>query len=286
MLRLLKDLIVPHPGNSHHPHVLRNSALLFLCVLTFVAEGAFIVSTISMRHGGLFSLIIPESLVQFANASREDENVAGLTVNPLLQQSATLKALDMAKKGYFSHVSPDGTTPWSWFGQVGYQYTNAGENLAVNFIDSRDVHTAWMESPGHRANILNEVYTEIGIATATGVYQGREAVFVVQHFGKRASPRVVFSFEGAVAATQAPSPFPPAQSNVSLAPLLSSPRRMTNNLFLIIGGIILLALVLTIFIRIEFPHTRLLVNPAVLVVVIAILFVINFLLGFSGASIG
>ncbi len=94
-----------------------------------------------------------------------------------------MKADDMATKGYFAHTSPEGLTPWYWFAQVGYNYTYAGENLAINFNESKDVDTAWLASPTHRANILNSHYTEIGIATAQGMYKGVQATFVVQMFG-------------------------------------------------------------------------------------------------------
>jgi hypothetical protein len=92
----------------------------------------------------------------------------------------------MVQKSYFAHNSPEGLTPWHWFKEAGYDFTYAGENLAVNFGDSIDVNRAWMNSPLHRANILNGHFTEIGIATAEGIYEGRPTIFVVQLFGKPA----------------------------------------------------------------------------------------------------
>ncbi|MEI6553150.1 MAG: CAP domain-containing protein, partial [bacterium] len=73
--------------------------------------------------------------------------------------------------------------PWYWIDQTGYQYSSAGENLAVNFDYSKDVVQAWMNSPTHRANIVKAKYQEIGIGIAEGFYQGRPSVFVVQMFG-------------------------------------------------------------------------------------------------------
>jgi len=55
----------------------------------------------------------------------------------------------------------------------------AGENLAINFIDSRDAIDAWMNSPDHKANILNNNFSEIGVGTAQGLYQGQKTVFIV-----------------------------------------------------------------------------------------------------------
>jgi hypothetical protein len=94
-----------------------------------------------------------------------------------------MKADDMAAKSYFAHTSPEGIDPWYWFNQAGYKFTYAGENLAVDFSDSSAVNTAWMNSPTHRANLLDQHYTEIGIATADGMYQGHMTTFVVEEFG-------------------------------------------------------------------------------------------------------
>lgn len=131
--------------------------------------------------------VVSAVLVDLANQDRAENSLGDLTVNPLLVEAAQAKANDMATKGYFAHTSPQGLDPWYWFEQVGYKFQYAGENLAVNFSDSGDVNTAWMNSPEHRANILDVHYTEIGIATAQGMYQGQLVTFVVQEFGTPAT---------------------------------------------------------------------------------------------------
>jgi uncharacterized protein YkwD len=145
-----------------------------------------LISVPSFRTGVLDSLsaIYAGVLVNLTNQNRAAANVAELAVNPLLEKAAQMKADDMAAKGYFAHNTPDGKTPWYWIDQAGYKYVYAGENLAVNFENSEDVETAWMNSRGHFLNIMNPKYTEIGIATSTGTYKGRTAIFVVQMFGK------------------------------------------------------------------------------------------------------
>lgn len=122
-------------------------------------------------------------LINLTNRDRVLNNITELKINPLLEKAAQMKADDMAQKSYFAHNTPDGKAPWYWFTEAGYRYKYAGENLAVNFQNSEDVQTAWMNSRGHFLNIVNPKYTEIGIATSTGLYKGREAVFVVQMFG-------------------------------------------------------------------------------------------------------
>ena len=129
------------------------------------------------------SAIYASVLVNLANRDRVTANVSELRVSPILEKAAQMKADDMAGKSYFAHNTPDGKTPWYWFEQAGYEYIYAGENLAVNFENSEDVETAWINSRSHFLNIINPKYTEIGIATSTGIYKGREAVFVVQMFG-------------------------------------------------------------------------------------------------------
>jgi uncharacterized protein YkwD len=144
-----------------------------------------LISVPSFRTGVLDSLsaIYAGVLVNLTNQNRAAANVAELAVNPLLEKAAQMKADDMAAKGYFAHNTPDGKTPWYWIDQAGYKYVYAGENLAVNFENSQDVETAWMNSRGHFLNIMNPKYTERGIATSTVLYKGRTAIFVVQMFG-------------------------------------------------------------------------------------------------------
>ena len=134
--------------------------------------------------------VISAVLVDLANDDREEQALNGLRINPKLVAAAQAKANDMAKKGYFSHTTPEGHDSWHWFKGVKYDYSYAGENLAVDFTESKDVQQAWMASPTHRGNILNENYTEIGIATAHGTYKGHPAVFAVQMFGRPSAQEV------------------------------------------------------------------------------------------------
>lgn len=131
----------------------------------------------------LSGLVINSVVIDVTNQERQKLGLGELKVNELLKKAAQSKADDMARKGYFSHQSPDGKTPWYWIDQTGYTYKAAGENLAVNFDYSRDVVSAWMNSPTHKANIVKAKYQEIGVGISEGFYQGRPTVFVVQMFG-------------------------------------------------------------------------------------------------------
>lgn len=158
------------------------SAGLIVFAISLVFAGSFLYN---FGGGILDSLaaIYANVLVLLTNKDRALQNVSELKVSPLLEIAAQMKANDMASKSYFAHNTPDGKTPWYWLEQAGYKYLYAGENLAVNFVESEDIQKAWMASPRHRSNIINPKFTEIGIATSTGIYKGREAVFVVQMFG-------------------------------------------------------------------------------------------------------
>jgi len=144
-------------------------------------------------YSELLSAVVASILVDKTNDTRLALGQNTLQTNPILVEAAQLKADDMASKGYFAHNSPDGKTPWYWLNLADYKYKNAGENLAVNFTESSGVFNGWMNSPTHRANIIRSGFSEIGIATSTGMYKGREAIFVVQFFGEPVTPMVAIA---------------------------------------------------------------------------------------------
>ncbi|TSD05265.1 MAG: hypothetical protein Greene07147_586 [Parcubacteria group bacterium Greene0714_7] len=185
----IKNYFIPTVGNKYHPHFFRKeTAIAIGAVLVFLQIGYFLHTTLVFNKTGFLAAVLPGVLTALTNNDRATNGVGTLTEEPLLTQAAEKKAADMAAKGYFAHVAPDGTTPWYWLDLVGYNYTYAGENLAVNFTDSKDVEDAWMKSPTHRANIVKSEFTRIGIGTAQGLYQGKEVTFVVQFFATPASP--------------------------------------------------------------------------------------------------
>ncbi|MEK7641577.1 MAG: CAP domain-containing protein [Patescibacteria group bacterium] len=159
-------------------------ALGLSVVAVAVGLGVQSVPRIIMDAADSTAAVISSTLVDLVNIDRQAASVTQLRVSPILQKAAQAKADDMASRGYFAHNSPDGITPWHWLALAGYDYAYAGENLAVDFFDSAEVEKAWMNSPLHRANITSETFTEIGIATATGIYNGHETTFVVQMFGR------------------------------------------------------------------------------------------------------
>lgn len=92
----------------------------------------------------------------------------------------------MIEKNYFDHVNPDGENVSDVAAQMGYPYSYLGENLAMgDFRSSEQMVTGWMNSPGHRGNILNPNYVEIGVAAAYAEIKGRKQWISAQIFGKQ-----------------------------------------------------------------------------------------------------
>lgn len=176
-------LIVPIKHNKYRPYLLRHPVLAILSFLLIATKIATIGIFALTPETAYLSTITSPFLIEKTNNARRDAGLPTLTPNDLLQESARKKGEDMLKNSYFAHTSPAGVTPWKWFDQAGYDYVYAGENLAIDFSTAEGVHEAWMNSPGHRANILNPRYRDIGIAVVSGEFQGRTTTIVVQHFG-------------------------------------------------------------------------------------------------------
>lgn len=182
------DFVVPTRRNRYHPYLLRQEMVGAIAVLAVLLSiGAYTASRIiTVARLPNMAAVVESVLVSLANGDRVANGLGKLSENATLQEVAQMKADDMAAKGYFAHMTPDGHDPWYWFDKAGYRFSSAGENLAVYFTDSSDVERAWMNSPEHRANILGG-YTEVGIATAQGMYEGRPTVFVAEEFGTPAA---------------------------------------------------------------------------------------------------
>jgi uncharacterized protein YkwD len=120
------------------------------------------------------------------NKVRKQKNLPGLSLNHNLKQAAQEKAVDMAKERYFSHISPINGKKWSDFiKESGYQYLEAGENLANGYSTTDEMVNAWMNSPSHKKNILSKTVDETGIGVYQGYLGGHKTTFVVQVFGRR-----------------------------------------------------------------------------------------------------
>jgi len=119
-------------------------------------------------------------VVDLTNAERAKAGCPPLAVDPRLTVAAQAHSSDMASADYFSHDSRDGRTPFQRVASAGYAFSVAAENIAAGQRTPRDVTTGWMNSPGHRANILNCSLVHIGVGYATG---GAYGTYWTQDFG-------------------------------------------------------------------------------------------------------
>jgi uncharacterized protein YkwD len=124
-------------------------------------------------------------VIEYTNGARsQNGGLPALIENGMLDRDAQIKLDDMFAKQYFEHESPTGVGPSDIAKAVGYDFILVGENLALgDFGSDEELVLAWMNSPGHRANILNAHYQEIGVAVGKGVYEGRLTWLTVQSFG-------------------------------------------------------------------------------------------------------
>ena len=135
------------------------------------------------------SIILTDSgIIKYSNKEREKQSLPGFSENKKLSASAEAKLEDMFKQQYFEHTSPQGKTMNDLAVEVNYDYILIGENLAEgDFKDDEALVSAWMASPNHRANILNSLYTEIGVAVGRGMIKDQEVWLAIQHFGRPAN---------------------------------------------------------------------------------------------------
>lgn len=123
-------------------------------------------------------------VIYLTNIQREKYGLSPLKENVQLNAAAEIKAEDMFKNQYFAHISLLGEGVAGLTEGVGYEFIIIGENLAFgNFKDDSILVQAWMESEGHRENILNPNYQEIGVAVKKGIFEGKTTWIAVQHFG-------------------------------------------------------------------------------------------------------
>lgn len=288
--RRLKQYLIPHAGNKFKPALLAKESVAIIVLILFVIEGVYVIGTPFLQKSGFTAAVLPAALADMTNKDRAAAGHTKLAFDPQLAKAAQAKADDMAAKSYFAHVSPDGKTPWYWLESVGYNYTYAGENLAIDFTDSIDVEAAWMNSPEHYANIVKPQYTQIGIATAQGVYEGKDTTFVVELFAtlpaKTAAPAAAVKPQApkatvASAAASAPAPSAPVQANQvlgaevapapegagAIATAASSPNRTVTWVFGIFAAFVAVLLGIAIFVKAKVQYLEIILGGAVLIAI-------------------
>jgi uncharacterized protein YkwD len=143
--------------------------------------------SIARPHGERLSA---DAIIGLTNDARASQGLAALSENRLLDSIAEARARDMIEKQYFAHVSPTGEQATDLAQRVGYPYKIMAENIASgSFFTNRALVDGWMQSPGHRRNILSSDVLEMGAAVVQGNLKGEETWVSVQIFGLQ-SPAV------------------------------------------------------------------------------------------------
>lgn len=109
---------------------------------------------------------IEREVIKLVNAEREKYGLKAYGHNWELSRVARYKSNDMRDNNYFSHTSPIYGSPFTMMKNFGIRFTSAGENIAKGQKSASSVVNAWMNSSGHRANILSSTFTEIGVGYA------------------------------------------------------------------------------------------------------------------------
>ena len=188
---MILHFFLPHKHKRKYKkaHLLSQKAII-IYLLSFVALQLFFSSLRRLVQGvlGTTSAITKQDIISLTNAERQKNGFLGLKENTELDHAAEAKAKNMFEENYWAHLSPSGKSPWVWIQQAGYKYRYAGENLARSFNTSQNAMDAWMASTmGHRENILNNKYQEIGVAVEDGVLNGEKTTLIVQLFGTQAN---------------------------------------------------------------------------------------------------
>lgn len=181
----IKHLVLPHSFNHGKAYLLRHlSYVSYLVLFLLLVVSGFVTRSHQQQVLGFATNINVADVVKYTNDERLSHGDALVRFDEKLSQAAQEKAKDMFAKNYWAHYGPNGEKPWDFITKSGYTYVAAGENLARDYNDSKAVVDAWMNSPSHRENLLNNNYQDMGIAVVDGTLLGHETTLVVQIFGK------------------------------------------------------------------------------------------------------
>lgn len=199
-------------GHHHrHGHDYLKTYWPYLPVLAVLSLGVVANTWLAHLHRdvlGYATDMSAQRLLDDTNAERAANNESALKLNAALSQAAQAKAEDMAAHDYWSHDTPDGQTPWSFISAAGYSYQTAGENLAYGFATAGDTVQAWMNSPEHKANILDTNYHDVGFGIInTSNYQGNgPETLVVAMYGSASTASGAAPITTTIADTLEPAP--------------------------------------------------------------------------------
>lgn len=167
---------LPYKITHHHLSIVSAFLIVTKVVLVFLLF-------VTYPNQAYFSSITSTNIIDLVNTERASLGLETLHTNERLNRVAIAKLQDMFNRQYFSHTNPDGEKIWPLLAKFNYDYSYAGENLAMNFFSAEDVVDAWMNSEKHKENIVSPNYNDVGVAVGTGQLHGKSVSLVVQVFG-------------------------------------------------------------------------------------------------------
>jgi hypothetical protein len=273
-----KDFFIPCEENNYKPRSLKGRSFFVLVVIIVAIKLLGIASYFEYLGADIYNQIAQADIYALTNQVRQDNGLNSLKVNPALELSAQLKANDMVQTNYFGHESPSGVSPWYWFDRAKYGYTTAGENLAMNFISSKEVVNAWLNSETHKKNLLYKDFSEIGVAITSGKINNQETILVVQHFAKPTAvasvkadpvkstkPVSTVSPKPKISVAVTPSLTPESKPKQTPISLKSASSNVLHNLLILIGVFTGLLLILKVFVAIKIQYPVLIIRGVVLI---------------------
>jgi uncharacterized protein YkwD len=216
---------VAHKKEKRTKHFLKVYAP-YIPLMVIVGCGLFLSLSQEFRSPGsnvksYATDITDQGLLDATNRMRAQDGIPALNFNGTLDQAAQAKANDMKQNNYWSHVTPDGRTPWDFIKNTDYQYKKAAENLAYGFATSNTTVKGWMNSPGHRANLLDPALRDVGFGIVNiPNYQGKgPETVVVAIYGQ---PSTLGAATPLKPAAQNPPSFASEPENISYIQSLTS----------------------------------------------------------------
>lgn len=126
-----------------------------------------------------------DAIITLINKERFDMGIDSLEKSKRLMKSALAKAADMERDQYFEHVSVQKIQPWFFAEEASYRYEKFGENIALDYLSVNSVHEAFMDSTGHRANMLDKDFKDVGVAIFPIETKEGKKYIIVEHFGEQ-----------------------------------------------------------------------------------------------------
>ncbi len=183
----LKNIFLSNKENDYCPHIFQIKKLLFFSFSAFLLKTAIISLIIFLPIKAWLTpsvhIIESQKIINLTNELRNSLHLSGLSKNQKLTEVALNKANDMFVGQYFDHVSKDNIDLKYWLNNINYQYSIAGENLAMGYKGADSIFNEWKKSQYHYNNLVNPSYEDIGVAMLDGIYKGKETIITVQVFG-------------------------------------------------------------------------------------------------------